>query len=87
MDVSTHSGAAFDLPAAQTTSGSLSTFDPVGRPIQLTAAEIRKRNLIALAALEVVEQIGNAAEQRETLDYLRRAVDQDRLSEGRRFTP
>lgn len=43
------------------TLGLPSTFDRVGRPIQLTAAEIREHNLVALAALDVVDLIGDAA--------------------------
>jgi len=69
------------------TSSSLSTFDSVGRPVELTESEIRERNLVALAALEAIERIGDAAEQRETLDYLKQAVDDDQLSSRRRFGP
>lgn len=58
-----------------------------GRPIQLTESEVRQRNLVALAALYAVEQIGDDAEQRETLDDLRRDVDDDRLSARPRFGP
>ena len=77
----------FYLPPASSTSGSLPTFDNVGRPIQLTASEVRERNLVALAALDAVEQIGDDAEQRETLEYLMRVVDDDRLSDRPRFGP
>lgn len=58
-----------------------------GRPIQLTESEVRERNLVALAALDAVGQIGDDAEQRETLDDLRRDVDDDRLSARPRFGP
>jgi hypothetical protein len=40
---------------------------------------------MALAALEVIEGIGDDAEQRETLDYLSRVVGEDRLSDRLRF--
>jgi hypothetical protein len=61
------------------------SFDDRGRAIRLTEAEIRERNALALAALETIEGIGDDAEQRETLDYLMRAVDEDRLSNRSRF--
>ncbi len=61
------------------------TFDDRGRAIRLTDHEIRQRNALALAALDAVEGIGDDAEQRETLDYLMRVVDEDRLSDRPRF--
>ncbi len=38
-----------------------------------------------LAALDAIAQIGDDAEQRETLDYLMLVVDEDRLSDRPRF--
>ncbi len=61
------------------------TFDHRGRAIRLTDDEIRQRNALALAALDSVEAIGDDAEQRETLDYLVRVVEEDRLSDRPRF--
>ncbi len=61
------------------------SFDDRGRAIRLTDDEIRERNARALAALDAVEGIGDDAEQRATLDYLMRVVDEDRLSDRRRF--
>ncbi|MGP0065062.1 MAG: hypothetical protein ACLQGP_15880 [Isosphaeraceae bacterium] len=55
------------------------------KAVRLTEDEVRQRNAMALAALEVIEEIGDAAEQRETLDYLTRVVDEDRLSDRLRF--
>jgi len=75
------------MSTAPSTSGCTPTFDNLGRPIKLTESEIRECNSVALAALEAVEQIGDAAEQRETLDYLMRAVDDDRSSARPRFGP
>lgn len=72
---------------APSTTGSIPTFDNVGRPIPLSESEVRERNLVALAALDAVEQIGDDAEQRETFDYLMRVVDDDRLSARPRFGP
>ncbi len=75
------------MSTAPSTSGCIPTFNSLGRPIRLTESEIRERNLVAFAALEAVEQIGDAAEQRETLDYLMQAVDDDRFSARPRFGP
>ena len=62
------------------------SFDDRGRAVRLTEAEIRERNALALAALETINEIGDDTEQRETLDYLMRAVDEDRLSDRPRFS-
>ena len=59
--------------------------DDVGRALPLTADEIRERNERALAALDALAEIGDASEQRETLEYLIRVVDEDRMSERLRF--
>ena len=67
------------------TAASQRSFDDRGQAIQLTEDEIRQRNELALAALEVIEGIGDDAEQRETLDYLIHSVDEDRLSDRPRF--
>lgn len=75
------------MSTSPSTSGCIPTFDSLGRPIKLTEPEIRERNLVALATLEAVAEIGDAAEQRETLDYLKRSVDDDRLSARPRFGP
>jgi hypothetical protein len=61
------------------------TFDDRGRALLLTDDEVRARNALALAALDEIDGIGDDAEQRETLDYLMRVVDQDRLSDRPRF--
>ncbi|BDI31599.1 hypothetical protein CCAX7_36500 [Capsulimonas corticalis] len=39
----------------------------------------------SLALLESVRDIGDAEEQRETFTYLRAAVDEERLSDRKRF--
>jgi hypothetical protein len=70
-----------ESPAA----GSLRSFDERGRAIALSDGEIRERNAFALAALDAIEQIGDQSQQRETLEYLMLVVDEDRLSDRRRF--
>jgi hypothetical protein len=66
---------------------SLRSFDDHGRAIRLTEDEIHRRNALALAALDAIQQIGDEAEQRKTLDYLMGVVDEDRLSDRLRFGP
>ena len=63
----------------------LRSFDDRGRAVPLTDEEIRQQNALALAALDAIEEIGDDLEQRETLDYLMRVVDEDRLSVRPRF--
>jgi hypothetical protein len=63
----------------------LPSFDARGRAVPLIEEEIRQRNSVAMAALEALEEIGDEVEQRETLDYLRQVVDEDRLSSRPRF--
>jgi hypothetical protein len=70
------------LPA---TAATLRSFDDRGRAIPLTEEGIRQRNELALAALNAIEGIGDDIEQRETLEYLVRVVDEDRLSDRPRF--
>ncbi len=70
-----------ESPAA----GSLRSFDERGRATPLSVGEIRERNALELAALDAIEQIGDESEQRETLEYLMRVVDEDRLSDRPRF--
>jgi hypothetical protein len=67
------------------TASSLRSFDDRGRAVPLTDEEIRQQNALALAALDAIEEIGDDVEQRETLDYLMRVVDEDRLSDRPRF--
>ena len=61
------------------------SFDDRGRAVRLTEDQIRERNALVLAALDSIHEIGDDAEQRETLDYLRRVVDEDRMSDRPRF--
>ena len=73
------------MATAPETAASPRSFDERGRAVRLTEDEVRERNALALAALDAIEQIGDDAEQRETLDYLMRVVDEDRLSDRPRF--
>ena len=73
------------MATAPSTTDSPRSFDERGRAIRMTEEEVRERNSRALAAPDAIEQIGDDAEQRETLDYLMRVVDEDRLSDRPRF--
>ncbi len=61
------------------------SFDERGRAFRLNVDEVRERNKRALDAIDAIEQIGDESEQRETLEYLMRVVDEDRLSDRPRF--
>jgi hypothetical protein len=73
------------MASAPSTGVSPRSFDDRGRAVRLTEDQIRERNARALAALDAVFEIGDEAEQRETLDYLQRVVDEDRMSNRPRF--
>jgi len=73
------------VATASSLTGSPQSFDDRGRAVRLTEAEVRERNVLALAALDAINEIGDDDEQRETLEYLMRAVDEDRLSARPRF--
>jgi hypothetical protein len=73
------------MATAAPTADSPRSFDDRGRAVRLTEDEIRERNALALAALDAIEEIGDDDEQRETLNYLIRVVDEDRLSDRPRF--
>jgi hypothetical protein len=61
------------------------SFDDLGRALPLTVDEIRERNDRALAAINALDKVGGDSEQHETLEYLMRFVDDDRMSDRLRF--
>jgi hypothetical protein len=61
------------------------SFDADGRALRLTPEEMEQRAAQARQALELLKNMGEEDEQRETLEYLSRAVDEDRLSDRARF--
>jgi hypothetical protein len=61
------------------------SFDAQGRAIPLSEEEIRRRNEQAIRALDALDDMGDEDEQRETLEFLIKAIDEDRLSKRRRF--
>lgn len=61
------------------------SIDARGRAIPLSEEEIARRAEAAIRALDALDDMGDEDEQRETLDALIEAIDQDRLSDRRRF--
>ena len=59
--------------------------DSRGRALPMTEEEIRARAEEIARGLAALDDMGDAEEQRDTLDFLRTAVDEDRLSDRRRF--
>ena len=67
------------IPMAVTTvlSSAPRSFDDRGRALSLTLEDIDQRARIAIQALDSLDDMGDENEQRETLAYLTRAVDED----------
>ncbi len=51
----------------------------------MTEAEVRARAEMIARNLEALDHIGDEEEQRATLAFLMTAIDEDRLSDRRRF--
>jgi hypothetical protein len=62
-----------------------SAFDASGRALPLPEDEERRRSLEAIRALDDLLVLGDEEEERETFAELVKAVDQDRMSDRRRF--
>jgi hypothetical protein len=56
-----------------------------GRAIPMTEEEILQRNVEAIRALDEVAEMGDQEEQRATLEALMTAIDEEPLSDRRRF--
>lgn len=61
------------------------SFDASGRALPLTPEETAHRVSLALQALDSLDEMGDEEEHRETLSYLARVVDEDRMSDRPRF--
>jgi hypothetical protein len=59
--------------------------DARGRALPMTAEEIRRRNEGAIRALDSLDEIGDEEEQRATLEALMIAIDEEPLSDRKRF--
>jgi hypothetical protein len=61
------------------------SFDARGQAVPLPADEERRMAEDAIRALDHLDEMGEEAEQRATLEALIRGLDEDRLSDRRRF--
>jgi hypothetical protein len=55
------------------------SFDIHGRALRMTEEEIRVRNQEAIRGLEALDDMGDEDEQRETLDAIMKALDENPL--------
>ena len=56
-----------------------------GRALPMTEEEIRQRNEDAIRALDSLDEIGDAEEQRATFERLAAGIDEEPLSDRKRF--
>jgi hypothetical protein len=56
-----------------------------GRALSMTEEEIRQRNQEAIRALDEIAAIGDVDEQNATFEALAKAIDEEPLSDRKRF--
>ena len=61
------------------------SFDEHGRALPLSEEEVRRRNAEAIQALDALDDMGDEREQRATLDALMAALNEEPLSDRKRF--
>ena len=61
--------------------------DATGRALPMTEEEIRARAVAVARGLDALDDMGDEEEQRQTLDALVKAIDEEPLSARRRFRP
>ena len=61
--------------------------DATGRTLPMTDEEIRTRAAEIARGLDALDDIGDEEEQRQSLDALMKALDEEPLSARRRFRP
>jgi hypothetical protein len=59
--------------------------DATGRALPMTDEEIRSRAIEIARGLDALDDMGDEEEQRQTLDALIKAIDEEPLSPRRRF--
>jgi len=59
--------------------------DATGRDLPMTDEEIRARATEIARGLDALDDMGDEEEQRQTLDALMKAIDEEPLSDRRRF--
>lgn len=55
-----------------------------GRAIPMTEDEVRQRAEDVARGLDALDEMGSEEEQRETLDFLMKLIDEDRMSYSKR---
>jgi hypothetical protein len=61
--------------------------DATGRALPMTDEEIRARAVEIARGLDALDDMGDEQEQRQTLDALVKAIDEEPLSGRKRFRP
>jgi len=61
--------------------------DSTGRALPMTDEEIRARAAEIATGLDALDDMGDEEEQRQTLDALMKAIDEEPLSARKRFRP
>lgn len=69
------------MATAPSTASPPRSFDAKGKALRLTPEEIRQRAALAIQAMESIQDIGDEAEHRETLDCLIQAINEFPLSD------
>lgn len=59
--------------------------DATGRAVPMTVEEIRAQAVEIAKGLDALDEMGDEEEQRQTLDALIKAIDEEPLSSRRRF--
>jgi hypothetical protein len=59
--------------------------DATGRALPMTVEEVRARAIDIARGLDALDDMGDEEEQRQTLDALIKAIDEEPLSLRRRF--
>jgi hypothetical protein len=63
------------------------SLDATGRAIPMTDEAIRARAAEIARGLDALDDMGDEEEQRQTLDALMKAIDEEPLSARKRFRP
>ena len=61
------------------------SIDATGRALPMTDVEIRARAAEIARGLDALDDMGDEEEQRQTLDALMKAIDEEPLSDRKRF--
>jgi hypothetical protein len=73
------------MAIAPTTAPTRRSVDEQGRALPMTDAEVRERAGAIARGLDALDDMGDEEEQRRTLDALMKAIDEEPLSDRKRF--